>query len=79
MICGAFTLVEFWYLALAIRPRKFAAAIPWFGWPMIAEGVILLISGLRLGIGPFPFYSDVSACFVCGIGIVFLARHAGAK
>lgn len=76
MVCGAFTLVGFWYLALAIRPRTFAAAIPWFGWLMIAEGVILLISGLRLGIGPFPFYGDVAACFIGGIGIVCLARHA---
>jgi len=50
MICGAFTLVGVWYLVLALWPRKFAVAIPWFGWLMIAEGVILLISGLRLGV-----------------------------
>ena|ERR1044071_4844170 len=75
MICGAFTLVGFWYLALAIWPRKFAVAVPWFGWLMIVEGVILLVSGLRLGIGPFPFYGDVAACFVCGFGIVCLERH----
>jgi hypothetical protein len=76
MICGAFTLVGIWYLAMALWPQKFAVAIPFFGWLMIAEGVILLISGLRLGIGPFPFYGDVSACFVTGIGILFLSRHA---
>src|SRR5690349_18505567 len=69
MVCGAFTLIGLWYLALALRPRKFAAAIPWFGWLMIAEGVILLVSGLRLGLGPFPFYGDVSASFVGGFGI----------
>jgi len=76
MICGAFTLVGFWYLAMALWPRKFAAAIPWFGWIMVLEGIILLVSGLRLGIGPFPFYGDVSACFLGGAGIVFLARAA---
>lgn len=79
MICGAFTQVGIWYLALALWPQKFAAAIPFFGWLMIVEGVILLTSGLRLGIGPFPFYGDVSASFVCGIGIVCLAKHAKAK
>jgi len=79
MICGAFTLVGIWYLAMALWPQKFAVAIPFFGWLMIVEGVILLVSGLRLGIGPFPFYGDVAACFVCGLGIVSLAKHANAK
>lgn len=76
MICGAFTLVGVWYLALALWPRKFAVAIPWFGWLMIVEGIILLISGLRLGIGPFPFWGDVAACFIGGGGIVFFAKAA---
>lgn len=78
MICGAFTLVGIWYLMLALWPRKFAAAIPWFGWLMMVEGVILLISGLRLGIGPFPFYGDVAASFVGGAGICFFAGAAKA-
>jgi len=76
MICGVFTLVGVWYLALALWPRKFAVAIPWFGWLMIVEGLILIVSGLRLGIGPLPYYGDVSACFINGIGIVYLAKHA---
>ncbi len=79
MVCGAFTLVGVWYLMLALWPRKFAVAIPWFGWLMIVEGVILLVSGLRLGIGPFPFYGDVSACFLGGAGILFFARAANLK
>jgi hypothetical protein len=73
MICGAFTLVGVWYLALALWPKKFAAAVPWFGWLMIAEGIVLLVSGLRLGIAPFPFWGDVAACFVGGGGIVACA------
>ena len=76
MVCGAFTLVGAWYLALALWPRKFAVAIPFFGWIMIAEGVLLLVSGLRAGIGPFPFYADVALSFVCGGGIVALAKAA---
>ena len=76
MIGGAFTLIGLWYLALALWPRKFAAAIPWFGWIMVLEGIILLVSGLRLGIGPFPFYGDVAACFLGGAGILFFAKVA---
>ena len=76
MISGAFALVGLWYLALAFWPKKFAGAIPWFGALMLAEGVILLAHGLRLGLGPFPFYGDVSACLILGAGILFLSRAA---
>jgi len=76
MAAGAFALVGGWYLVLMLWPRKFHAAIPWFGALMLAEGVILLVHGLRLGLGPLPFYGDVSACFLGGGGILWLARHA---
>ena len=76
MAAGAFALVGAWYLALMLWPRKFYAAIPWFGWLMVAEGIILLAHGLRLGLGPFPFYGDVSGCFIGGLGIVLFARAA---
>ena len=71
---GAFTLVGVWYLVLALWPRKFAVAIPWFGWLMVVEGVLLLVSGLRLGIGPFPFWGDVAASLIGGGGIVYFAK-----
>ena len=76
MAAGAFALVGVWYLLMMIWPKKFCAAIPWFGWLMIFEGVILLVHGLRLKLGPFPFYGDVSACFLGGAGILFFARAA---
>ena len=76
MVCGAFTLVGVWYLVLALWPRKFAVAIPWFGWLMIVEGVILLFSGLRLGVGPFPFWGDVAASLLGGGGIVIFYKIA---
>ena len=76
MICGAFTLVGVWYLAMALWPRKFAVAIPWFGALMLVEGIILLVHGLRLGLSPFPFCGDVSACFLGGAGILYFSRSA---
>ncbi len=76
MISGAFALIGLWYLALALWPKKFHAAIPWFGWILVAEGVILLVSGLRLGLRPFPFYGDVAACFLGGAGILVFAKAA---
>jgi hypothetical protein len=76
MAAGAFALIGFWYLILMIWPQKFHAAIPWFGGFMLVEGVILLVLGLRLAPPPFPFYGDVSACFIGGGAILHLSRYA---
>lgn len=74
MASGAFTLVGTGYLLLAIFPRKYAVMLPWFGWIMILEGIILSTHGLRLGLGPFPFIGDVAASFVGGLGILTLRK-----
>jgi len=76
MAAGAFALIGCWYLILMFRPRKFYAAIPWFGGLMLVEGFILLVHGLRLSLPPFPFYGDTSACFVGGGAILYLSRYA---
>jgi hypothetical protein len=76
MAAGAFTLIGCWYLVLTIWPGKFHAAIPWFGGLMLVEGIILLVHGLRLSLPPFPFYGDTTACFLCGIGILYFSRFA---
>jgi hypothetical protein len=76
MASGAFALIGAWYLALTIWPRKFAAAIPWFGAFMLAEGCVLLFHGIRLSLPPLPFYGDTAACFVCGGGILCFSRSA---
>jgi hypothetical protein len=74
MASGAFALVGVWYLMLMLWPQKFAAAIPWFGLLMLAEGTILLIHGLRLSLAPFPFCGDVAACYLGGVGILICSR-----
>jgi hypothetical protein len=76
MGCGAFGLVGCWYVALMIWPQKFSVALPWFGWIMVVEGVILLVHGLRLSLPPFPFYADTAACILLGGGIVYLSPAA---
>lgn len=76
MAAGAFTLVGLWYLVLMIWPHRFYLVIPWFGGLMLAEGVILLVHGVRLALPPFPFYGDTAACFVGGGGILYFSRYA---
>ena len=75
MASGAFALLGGWYLVLAIWPQRFAAAIPWFGGLMLAEGCILLVHGIRLSLPPFPFYGDTIACFLGGGAILLLCRR----
>jgi hypothetical protein len=79
MASGAFALIGGWYLVLMIWPQKFHAAIPWFGGLMLVEGLILLVHGLRLSLPPFPFYGDITACFLDGDGILYLSRYAKPK
>lgn len=74
MAAGAFTLMGTGYLLLAIFPRKYAVMLPWFGWIMVLEGIILLAHGLRLGLGPLPFIADVSASVAGGVGILTLRK-----
>jgi hypothetical protein len=76
MASGAFTLVGIWYLALMIWPKRFFSAIPWFGFLMLVEGLILLVHGLRLSLPPFPFYGDIAASFAGGAGILYFSSAA---
>jgi hypothetical protein len=76
MAAGAFGLIGCWYFLLMIWPHKFHVAIPWFGVLMLIEGIILLVHGLRLALPPFPFYGDVSACLLGGVGIIWLSKAA---
>ena len=79
MASGAFGLVGVWYFILMLWPQKFYSAIPWFGALMVAEGIILLVSGVRLHLPPFPFYGDTAASLIGGCGILLLASSARAE
>ncbi len=76
MTATAFGFIGCLFLVLMIWPRKFHAAIPWFGGFMLVQGVVLLVHGLRLDLPPFPFYGDTAACLVSGAAILYLARYA---
>lgn len=77
MAAGAFALIGGWYLILALWPRKFSEAIPWFGIFMLVEGLILLVHGLRLSLPPLPFYADAFTCLIAGTGILVCSRKLG--
>lgn len=76
MAAGAFTAIGVFLLVLAVNPKRFAAVLPLVGVLLIAEGLVLLVHGLRLGLEPLPFYVDVTFCLVTGIGIWLLRKEA---
>ena len=79
MAAGAFTLVGCVFFAMAWKPQRYAAVLPLFGWLMLLEGVILLISGLSLKLQPFPFTADTTFCLLAGAAILWLKDAAKQK
>lgn len=76
MASCAFLLIGGIYGILAIWPQRFREMIPVMGAFALIEGVVLLVHGLRLQLGPWPFCGDVAACLVSGGGIVICWRAA---
>lgn len=76
MAAGAFTGIGVVFLLLAFWPDRYANLIRPAGILMVAEGLVLLVHGLRLGLGPFPLVGDVSFCLLIGLGICLLHSEA---
>lgn len=76
MTAGAFTGIGLFFLALGLRPAKFANVVGLAGILMSGEGIILLVHGLLLGLRPFPFYADVTFSLCVGAGIWCLRNEA---
>ncbi len=76
MAGGGFTMVGVVFAAILIKPRKYAVLLPLMAYLSIAEGTILLVSGLRLGLPPFPFWGDIGFCTGTGAGILLVYPRA---
>ena len=79
MASGACGLIGCLYLLPTIRPWRFRECMPWLGLVALAEGVVLLVHGLRLSLEPWPFYGDIAACLVSGFGILESWRASRAE
>lgn len=75
MTAGAFTGIGVFSLVVALSPNRYQNVIGILGLLTCAEGMILLTHGLRLGIQPFPFYSDTLFCLCVGAGMWFLRNE----
>lgn len=77
MAASVFAFVGAGYLGLAIWPEKYAVVLPFAGWFMVAEGIVLLAHGLRLGLPAYPLVGDTMFCFIGGVGILVCMRGVG--
>ena len=66
----AFSFIGLLFLVCAINPPKYALLVPWLGFFMIAEGLVLFIYGLVLNLHFIPFVVDSSFCIIIGVGII---------
>ena len=76
MTAGMFTLVGLWFMVLAIWPRRFAAAIPWWGTFLIVVGLVLAVHARRLGLPFQPAWVDAANCLLAGGLIVAFSGAA---
>ncbi|HCE42178.1 MAG TPA: hypothetical protein DET40_01350 [Lentisphaeria bacterium] len=76
MAGGGFTMIGVIFAAILIFPGKYAVIIPLMAYLCIAEGIVLLISGLRLGLPPFPFLCDTAFCILVGTGLLLIQSGA---
>lgn len=72
MAGGGFSIVGAVFAAILLAPRKYGVLIPLMAWLSLAEGLILLVSGLRLGLPPFPFWGDTAFCIGTGVALLLL-------
>ena len=76
MAAGVFTGIGIFLVIVAFNPRKFPAALPIIGILLFAEGIILLVHGIRLHLDFIPFYFDTTFCLLTGLGIWLLRNEA---
>jgi len=76
MAAGAFTGIGVFFFWMALKPRRFQAAVPIVGILLVAEGLVLLVYGIKLKLEPLPFIVDVAFCLATGIGIWLLRNEA---
>lgn len=76
MAGGGFSMIGAIFAAVLVRPGKYAVVLPLLAWLCIAEGAVLLVSGLRLGLPPFPFWGDTTFCLGVGVGILVVYPRA---
>ena len=75
MAAGGFTFVGIIFLLIGINPERYRNIIGLMAILMFFEGLIILFSGLRLHLKPFPFYSDAGFCILSGLTIFYLRNE----
>ena len=76
MAGGGFTMIGVIFAAILVQPRRFSVLLPLMAYLSVAEGVILLISGIWLKLPPFPFLGDTGFCFFIGASLLVVYPRA---
>lgn len=63
MASASFGCVGVLYLMIALDPQKYIQIIPWASLQLLFVGVILIITGFRVGLQTEFFLGDVAYCW----------------
>lgn len=75
MSFAAFTLFGALYFVAAVNLRKYSVIVPWLGGILVAEGIILFITGVRVR-PDHPWVFEFLACVFAGGSVLWLHRLA---
>ena len=75
MATGVFTGIGIVFLLMAHKPSRFPGLLPVAAVLMLIEGVILLTTGLKNNLPPFPSYPGAGLCLVFGTAMWFLRNE----
>ena len=76
MAGGGFTTIGVIFAAILVKPRRFSVLLPLMAYLSIAEGIVLLVSGIWLKLSPFPFSGDTSFCIFIGATLLVVYPRA---
>ena len=71
MAAVSWSMIGFLYLMAFLFPAKYRNIVPLLAIGTLAEGAVLLLYGMILGIPLFPFAGDAGFCLIVGGGLLF--------
>ena len=74
MTAAVFTAIGIFFFMLALKPLKYKIMLPFAGFFLVGEGLVLLVYGLLLHLPPLPYYVDTGFCLFLGVGIILAQK-----
>ncbi len=75
----AFTALAILFVAILLRPQKYALLIPLLAWLHLYIGAVLLLTGWSLALPLLPWLADTAFCFCVGLGLLVTQKASATE